>query len=199
MGISYPNVLFLRDIWTMHDLEQCSVCSDEINKGEPSISIIDNDDFSSDTLTGGGTAHRCNWMFLQHLKHCNSQLQEIEASLDDVAMHIQDAKFVSQLLSERASEMQTVIPYKTTKCGEPSIFPEPTTFSSSTNPQRKQSIIHVLTHADRNGDCPFVTKQAIPSYGGFHASLNAEHGKSKAYFHMPYNQSPSKSVINDTM
>ena len=67
-------------IWTMHDLEQCSVCSDEINKGEPSISINDNDDFSNDTLTGGGTAHRCNWMFLQHLKHCNSLSQEIEAS-----------------------------------------------------------------------------------------------------------------------
>jgi len=28
---------------------------------------------------------------------------------------IQDAKFVSQLLCDRASEMQTVIPYKTTK------------------------------------------------------------------------------------
>jgi len=32
MGISYQNVLFLRDIWTMHNLEQCSVCSDEINE-----------------------------------------------------------------------------------------------------------------------------------------------------------------------
>jgi len=40
-GISYSNVVFLRDIWTMHDLEQCFVCSDEINEGEPSISIID--------------------------------------------------------------------------------------------------------------------------------------------------------------
>jgi len=124
MGISYPNVLFLCDIWTMHDLEQCSVCSDKINEGEPSVSIIDNDDFSNDTLTGGGTAHRCNWMIPQCLKHCNSQLQEIEASLDDVPMRIQDAKFVSQLLSERTSEMQTVIPYKTTKHGEPLICPE---------------------------------------------------------------------------
>jgi len=93
----------------MDDLEQCSVRSDEINEGEPSISIIDKDNFSNGTLTGGGTAHRCNWMFLQHLKHCNSRLQEIEASLDDVLICIQDAKFVSQLLSERASEMQTMI------------------------------------------------------------------------------------------
>jgi len=172
MGISYPNVLFLHNIWTMHDLEQCSVCSDEINEGEPSISIIDNDDFSNDTWTGGDTAHHCKWMFLQSLKHCNSRLQEIETSLDDVPMHIQEAEFVSQLFSERASEMQTVIPYKTTKCGEPPIRPEPTTFSSSTDPQFKQSIIHVLARTDRNGDHPAVTEQAIPSYSGFHASLN---------------------------
>ncbi|KAK1904194.1 Serine/threonine-protein kinase ATG1 [Dissostichus eleginoides] len=65
MGISYPNVLLLRDVWTMHDLERCSVCPAEIAEGEPSISIIDNDDFRNDTLTGGGTSHRCNWMFLQ--------------------------------------------------------------------------------------------------------------------------------------
>jgi len=99
-------------------------------------------------------------------------------------MHIQDAKFVSQLLSERVSEMQTVIPYNTTKHGEPPIHPEPTTFSSSTDPQRKRSIIHVLACADRIGDHPAVTERAIPSYGGFHASLNVEHGKSKVYFHV---------------
>jgi len=85
-------------------------------------------------------------------------LQEIEASLNDVPMHIQDTKFVSQLLSERASEMQTVIPYKTTKRGEPPIRPESTTFSSSTDPQHKGRIIQVLCCADRNGDRPAVTE-----------------------------------------
>jgi len=80
--------------------------------------------------------------------------------------------------------MQTVNPYKATKCGEPPICPEPTSFSSITNPQRKQNIIHVLTHVDRNGDRPAVTEQAIPFHSGFHASLNVEHGKSKAYFHV---------------
>ena len=54
-------------IWIMHDIERCSVCPDEIAEGEPSISIIDNDDFRNDTLTGGGTAHRTNCMFLQRL------------------------------------------------------------------------------------------------------------------------------------
>ena len=99
-------------------------------------------------------------------------------------MHIQDAKFVSQLLSEKGSEKQTVIPYKTTKRGEPPIRSEPTTFSSSTDPQHKQSIIHVLARADRNSDCPVLTEQTIPSYSECHASLNVEHGKRKAYFHV---------------
>ena len=61
-------MLLLCDVWAMHDLELCSVCPDEIAEGELSISIIDNDDFLNDTLTGGGTAHRCNWMFLQRLE-----------------------------------------------------------------------------------------------------------------------------------
>ena len=199
MGISYANVLFLRDVWTMHDLEQRTMCANEISEGEPSVSIIDNDDFSNDTLTGEGTAHHCNWMFLQCIKHKNNtELQECEVSLN-VPMSIKDAKFVSQLLSEKAPEMQTIMPYKTIKCGEPPIHLEPTTFSSSTNPQCKQSIIHVLAHVDRNGDCPFVGEQTIPSYSGFHASLNVEQEMSKTYFHMSYNQSPNKSVINDIM
>ena len=45
IGISYPNVLLLRDIWTMHDLEQCAIGPNEVADGTPSISIIDNDDF----------------------------------------------------------------------------------------------------------------------------------------------------------
>ena len=54
MGIRYSNVLMLRDAWTSHDLESCSVCPDAIAKEQPSNSIIDNYDLLSDTLTGGG-------------------------------------------------------------------------------------------------------------------------------------------------
>ena len=54
MGISYSNVFLLRDVWTMHDLKRCSVCPVEIAEEKPSISIIDNDAFLNDTLTGGG-------------------------------------------------------------------------------------------------------------------------------------------------
>jgi len=104
-------------------------------------------------------------------------LQEIEASLDDVLMRIQDAKFVSQLLSERASEMQTLFHTRPPNVENllPNTFPYP---------QCKRSIIHVLACADRNSDRPAVTEQAISFYDRFHASLNVEHGKSKANFHV---------------
>lgn len=95
--------------------------------------------------------------------------------------------------------MQAVTPYKTIKRGEPPIRSKPTAFSSSTDTQRKRSIIHALTRADVNGDRPNAAEQIIPSYSGFHASLNVEQGKSKAYFHMSYNQPPTKSGVNDIM
>ncbi len=194
MGISYSNVLILRDAWTLHDLDRCSVCPDAIAEGQPSISIIDNDDFLSDTLTGGGTSHRCNWMFLQRLEQL-----EYEVNVQELHSRIKDVKTMSLALSEKVSEMQAVTPYKTTKCGEPPIRPELDTFSASTEPQQKRSIIHALARVNTNGDRSEAAEQTIPSYNGFHAGLSSEQGKSKAYFHMSYNQPPSKSVVNDIM
>ena len=89
---------------------------------------------------------------------------------------------LSQALTEKVSEMQVVTPYRTIKRGKPPIRPKPTTFSSSTEHQRKRSIIHALARADVNGDHPDAAKQTIPPYNGFHVGLNAEQGKSKAYF-----------------
>ena len=37
MGISYSNALILRDAWTLHDLDRCSVCPDAIAEGVLSI------------------------------------------------------------------------------------------------------------------------------------------------------------------
>ncbi|CAJ1076504.1 hypothetical protein KUCAC02_009111 [Xyrichtys novacula] len=144
---------------------------------------------------GGGTGHRCNWMFLQRLDH----LAQKEKNIQDAHKRTKDAKTVSQALTEKVSEMQAVTPYRTSKRGEPPICPKPTTFSSSTEPQPKRSIIHALVRANENGDRPDAAEQTIPSYNGFHASLNKEQSKSKAYFHMSYNQLPNKSVVNDIM
>ena len=195
MGISYPNVLLLRDVWTMHDLERCSVCPEQVADGEPSISILDNDDFRNDTLTGGGTSHRCNWMFLQR----KELLPESQAPIEDENRPMNNAKTLSQSLTEKAAEMQTVKPYKTINRGEPPVRPKPATYSSSTAPQQKRSIIHILARADMNGNQPDPANQTIPSYNGFHAGLNEEQGKSKAYFHTSYNQPPNKSVVKDVM
>jgi hypothetical protein len=72
------------------------------------------------------------------------------------------------------------------------IRPQPAASQSSTEPQRKLSIIHALARPDAH-------YQSIPSYNGFHACLNAHKDKSKAYYHMSYNQAPNKSVVNDIM
>ena len=195
MGISYSNVLLLRDLWTMHDLNRCSLCPDEIAEMEPSISIIDNDDFRNDTLTGGGTAHRCNWMFLQCLERRSTGVQDIHGEY----ARVKDAKAVSHALTEKVRDMQTVEPYRTIKHGEPPIRPKPTAFTFSTETQRMRNIIHALARADMNGNRPAAAEQTISSYGGFHASLNVEQSRGKAYYHMSYNQPPSKSVVNDIM
>ena len=178
----------------MHDLECCSVCPDEITEGHPSISIIDNDDFHNDTLTGGGAAHRCNWMFLQQAK---GLARVYDQNIENQHEYIRDAKNVSQKLSEKASEMQGVTPYRTIQHGEPPICPMPPTCSASTEPQHKQSIIRAFTHADLNGDRPGATEQSVPSYNGVHDFLNADQEKSKAYFHMSLIN--PQQVVNDIM
>jgi len=69
-----------------------SICPDKITEGEPSISIIDNDDFTNNTLTGGGTAHHCNWMFLQCVERL---VPEYEANIQDEQARIKDTKTVT--------------------------------------------------------------------------------------------------------
>ena len=123
MGISYSNVLLLRDVWTMPDLERRLVCPNEITEGEPSISIIDNDDFLNDILPGGDTEHSCNLMFLQHLEHHSTGAWNYKATHQDEHVTIKNLKIVSQTLTEKASEMQAGTPHRTFKHGETSHLP----------------------------------------------------------------------------
>ncbi len=145
------------------------MCPDEVAEGKPSIGVIDNDDCHNDTLTGGGTAHYTNWMFLQHLNSQSTGIQECEANVQGEQVRIKDAKTVSQALTEKTSDMQAVTPYKTIKRGEPPIRPEPITFSSSTEPQQTRCVIHALARADVHGDRPDAAAQTIPFFNGFHA------------------------------
>ena len=194
MGISYQ-ILYLRDTWTLHDLERSSICPMEIADGEPSISIIDSDDFRNETLNGGGTARHCNWMFLQKENRL-ARNDRREANDNEPMVGRRD---MSRTLTERASEMQVVTPYRTIQRGEPPIRTETPTSSSGTAIQRKRNVTHTLVRVDENGDRRDIAQQKIPAYNGFQTSLKMSQGKSKAYFHMSYNQPPNKSVVNDVM
>ena len=50
----------------MGSLENASICPSEIGNGKSGIQIVDNNDFRNDTLTGAGTSHCTNMMYMQH-------------------------------------------------------------------------------------------------------------------------------------
>ena len=92
-----------------------------------------------------------------------------------------------------SSEMQTLIPYKTTKC-----------VSALSLLHSHQVQIHSANEALFM--FWFVQTEMVIAllllsrlFLCYVCSLNVEHGKSKAYFHMSYNQSSNKSIINDIM
>ncbi len=65
LGISYNEILMLQDFLVVNDHKHSSNCPFKLAEGKPVITIVDNDDFKSDTLTGAGQAHQTNVMFVQ--------------------------------------------------------------------------------------------------------------------------------------
>ncbi|KAK4304159.1 hypothetical protein Pmani_023879 [Petrolisthes manimaculis] len=63
LGIGYKDLLHL---------EQNKACPEELAIGMPGTAVMDNDDFSDDTLTGANTSHRTNVMFVQPQDLVNS-------------------------------------------------------------------------------------------------------------------------------
>ena len=97
----------------MHDLHPFSSCPNEIAKGEPVIALVDNIDFKNDTLTGGGQAHRTNVMHVQP--------KSPEGKRDDTENRVTNSQQLSSTLTDITSDIQYAIPYKTVKCGEPTL------------------------------------------------------------------------------
>ncbi|KAG0711621.1 hypothetical protein GWK47_020229 [Chionoecetes opilio] len=64
-GISYKDVLNLYDAWAKFDIETNRACPDELAMGQPGTTVMGNDEFKDDTLTGANTSHRTNVMFVQ--------------------------------------------------------------------------------------------------------------------------------------
>ena len=65
-GISYADILHLRDWWKLCDLENASICLPGLGTCKPGIQIVDNNDIRNDTLTGAGTSHRNKIIYIQH-------------------------------------------------------------------------------------------------------------------------------------
>ncbi len=129
-------------------------------------------------------------MFLHRLERL---VQEYEANIQDDHMRVKEAKAVSQALTEKASEMPAVTPYRTIRRDEP-----PTLCPLRSPQYRASAQAHALVRADVKDDRHGAAEQSIPSYNGFHVGLNMEQGKSKACFHI-YSQPPNKSVVKDIM
>jgi len=200
LGISYNDVLMLRDFWVVNDLKCSSDCPFELAEGKPAIAIVDNDDFKSDTLTGAGQSHRTNVMFVQP-ESFDTELPS-ENHEDRPVPGANFASNLSTTLKELGSEMQKVNPYKTAKRGEPPLRKPPADQSTpppDTSVQRIRGVIHALARAQDERTRPKPEEQTVPGFSGFHASMSNADEKSRAIYHMTYPNPPSKTILNDVM
>ena len=108
LGISYSDVLMMRDFWVVNDLKYSLNCPFELAEGKPPITIVDNDDFKSDTLTGAGQPHRTNVMFVQPVSLDMEMSSEYHE--DRPVPTTKLASSLSISLKQLGCEMQDVIP-----------------------------------------------------------------------------------------
>lgn len=194
IGISYNDVLMLRDFWVFSDLKGSLNCPSELAFGKPAIAVVDNDDFKSDTLTGAGQAHRTNVMFVQPETFDEpSENQEDRTNMTP--------QFLSTSLKEIGSEMQHVKPYKTVKRGQPPIRKRAADDSppQDTSMQRTRGVIHALARAQDDRTRPKPEEQTVPGFSGFQARMSNADEKSRAIYHMTYPDPPSKTVLNNVL
>ena len=141
IGISYGDVLMLRDAWAVNDLQLSSICPHELAVGIPGIAIVDNDDFRNDNPTGAGTSHRTNVMYVQResleLKHAASDVRE------------KRTHELAGTLNAYATAISQVEPYKTPGRGktEPSIM-KTQHEESCTDIKRIRNVIHTLARVN---------------------------------------------------
>ena len=195
MGISYNDILMLRDFWALNDIERSPDCPFELADGKPAIAIVDNDDFKMDTLTGAGQAHRTNVMFVQP-----KSLQKDSPAMSSAGEHNICASELSQSLKNLGSQMQEVKPYKTVRPSEPPIRNRPQEEESNgTEKQRTRGVIHALARSDNDLNRPDVNHQTVPGFSGFQAKMSHPVEKSNAIYHMTYPNPPNKTILNDVM
>ena len=189
IGISYNDILYLESVWAADEIEKSAACPKEIAVGVPGTAIIDNDDFKEDTLTGGGTSHRTNMMFVQP-----EDIAEVEEN--DKNLTCTDPKAIKKILQPTP----VAPPYKTFKRGNPSPNPEyETDMVDDTFSQRLRGFAHALVRIEEDGSSFSHNDQKIGAYSGFQASLSKPLRKNKAYYHLTHPQPPKKSVVHELM
>ena len=199
LGISYNDVLMLRDFWVVNDLKHSLNCPFELAEGKPTIAVVDNDDFKTDTLTGAGQPHRTNVMFVQPESFDN---HSSESTKDRPVPSATLASTLSASLKELGSQMQQITPYKTVKRGEPPVRKEPDRNEDNTSDtcaQRTRSVIHALARAQPDKARPKPEDQTVPGFSGFHAKMSQPVEKSRAIYHITYPDPPSKTILYDVM
>ena len=199
LGISYNDVMMLRDFWVVNDLNRSLNCPFELAEEKPAVAIVDNDDFKSDTLTGAGQPHRTNVMFVQPESFDSEPSSQNDGDRPRPSARL--ATSLSTSLKELGSEMQKVNPYKTVKRGEPPIRNRPENQSAplDTSAQRTRGVIHALARAQEDRTRPKSEEQTLPGCSGFHANMSKSDQKSRAIYHMTYPDPPSKTIVYDVM
>ena len=166
IGISYNDVLMVRDFWAVNDLKHSSDCPFELADGKPAIAVVDNDDFKMDTLTGAGQAHRTNVMFVQPKSFKNAF--PTSSCIDHAD---KCASNLSETLKELGSQMQAVKPYKTVRNSEPPVRNRQPEQKEDTKKQRTRGVIHALARADDDLNRPDIAQQRVLGFSGFHAKM----------------------------
>ena len=190
LTISYKDTIDLESAWACHESEKTPVCSEELRYWYPGVAIIDNDDFREDTLTGGGTSHRTNMMFLQS---SNLDMPRDSTGKETITILTKETK------QKLAAPQKHALPYKTAKCGNPVPHPEFNTDTNTSNIQRRRSFLHALIIVPVSGEelCP--SEQKIGAYSGFQANIYDSSPKGKAYYYMIHFQPPNKTVVHEMM
>ena len=171
VGISMESIDIILDTWAYNDIEQHSICPEEIAEGIPGTAIIDNDDFKDDDLTGGTTSHRTNMMFVQPEKYIDKK--EGDAT---------NLKRCSRgMLKEIAMKENNIKPYVTIERGEPAKFEEIEVDPPNTSSIRKKLFAHAIVRTDESGDDILPENQTIGAFTGFMNSLSNAEDRSKPY------------------
>ena len=118
------------------------ICTEDIKEGVPSITIIDNDDFREDTLTGGGTTHTTNMVLLQSESNANESHPPTERLAE--VLEVPSFALRKYLHIERTA----IDPYKTNKRGNLSPINVDTCITQDKT-QRNVHTCHILSFHGR--------------------------------------------------